>query len=106
MMQLGHHLRRIWIIALVEPQCVPAVLSPVLPVLDQDVDRDLPFAKFGSRIQNLLLAGVALAALPETVCPTWQQRSSTGQIPILSNHLGRFRSIEKVVINAFTHLGV
>ena len=55
-MQGRHHRGGIGILALIKAHSIPAILSPVLPILNQDIYRDLPFAKLGGCIENLLLA--------------------------------------------------
>src|SRR5579863_1037951 len=101
-MQRGHHLCGIRVLTFVKPQRVPAILSPVLPILHQNVDRDPSLAKLGSRIENLLLARVTFAALPKSERPARQHRSGPGEFTVLGYDLGGLRSINEVVVNCFT----
>ena len=40
-MECGHHFRGIRILAFIEPHGIPAVLAPVLPILNEHVDGNL-----------------------------------------------------------------
>src|SRR5690348_2504092 len=79
--------------------CIPTVLTPVLPVLHEDVNRKFAAAEFRSGIEYLLLARVAFAALPESICPARQQWRATREFPILSDDIFRFRPIKEVVVH-------
>src|SRR6478752_6381123 len=98
-MQLIHHLFGLRIILLIELHRAPAVFSPVLPILNQSIDRDLSLPKFGRDIENFLLAVISLSALQVTVGPLWKQRGLARELTIISNDAVQLRAIEEVVIN-------
>src|SRR5581483_412821 len=75
--QTFHQLRRLRILGFVPLVTAPAVFAPVLPVLHDEIDGDLTLAKFRRRIEQLLLAGITLAALPEAVSPFRPERRLT-----------------------------
>src|SRR5579864_5649846 len=104
-MELVEHFFRARIVFLVELHGIPAVFSPILPILHQHIDRDFSFSKFGSCIENLLLAVITLSALPISVGPLRKQGRFTGKLPIFRNDLVQLRAIEKVVINGLTQFG-
>jgi hypothetical protein len=76
-MQLFEHFFRPGIVVLVKLHRVPAVLSPVLPVLNQGINRDLSLAKLRCSVEDFLLAVVTLSTLPMTVGPFREQRCFT-----------------------------
>jgi hypothetical protein len=56
----------------------PTVLPPVLPVLNDEIHREMATAEAIDRIQKILGTSIALTALPETESPSWQQWGGTG----------------------------
>src|SRR5579864_6785380 len=104
-MELVDSFFRARLVFLLELHCIPAVFSPILPILHQHIDRDFSFPNLGSCIENLLLAVITLSALPISVGPLRKQGRFTGKLPIFRNDLVQLRAIEKVVINGLTQFG-
>ena len=103
--ELIHHCLGIGVVALVKLHGVPAVLAPVLPVLDQGVNRKVAFAELHSNVQDFLLGMISLPALPESIHPLGKHRRFAGELTIIGNDLIQLRAVEKVVINSLPHLG-
>ena len=68
-MELVHHLCWIRIELLVKLHGIPAVLAPVLPVLDDKVDRNLLLAESPCSSQELLLRMESFAAVDVSQSP-------------------------------------
>ncbi len=81
-----HHLFGIGIARLIEDVAPPLVVFPVLPVLDDVVDRDVAAAEFGERPDHFILRGIALPALPEAQHPFGHHRGLTGQLSVAADH--------------------
>src|SRR6266498_1188389 len=103
-MQLIHHLFGLRIILFVELHCAPAVFAPVLPILNQGIDGDLSLPKFGSDIENFLLAVISLSTLQVTIGPLWKQWRLARELTVISNYAVQLRAVEEVVINCLPHL--
>ena len=65
----------------------PLVLLPVMPVLDDVVNRNLPLAELRKRAHELVLRGIALAALPEAEGPLRIQRGLAGEGAVAADDL-------------------
>src|SRR5208282_482258 len=102
-MEPGHHLLMIRIRTFIESHGIPAVLTPILPILNENIDWNVPLTKFSGGVENLLLARITLTTLPKAVRPSRQQRSRACEFSVLSDHLAWLWSIEKVVVNRITH---
>ena len=81
------HLLGVGITCLVEFVASPLVVFPVLPVLDDVVDRDVATAQLSQRFHQLLLRGIALAALPETQHPLGHDGGLAGQRAVAVDHV-------------------
>ena len=87
-----HHRVWVWIIHFIELHGIPAVFAPVLPVLNNHVERKLPVAKLFECCQQFLLRVEAFAAMNIPVCPVGHQRGCSGQIAIAANHVIALRA--------------
>ena len=81
------HLFRIRIAGRVELVAPPLVRQPVLPVLDDVVDRNLPLAELRERAHEFLLRGIALPALPEAEGPLRIQGGLAGEGAVAADNL-------------------
>src|SRR5450631_1461627 len=104
-MELIHHFFGLRIMILIELHGAPAVLAPVLPVLNQSVDWNFSLAKFGSGIENLLLAVISLSTLQVAVGPLWKQRRFACELTVFGHDAVQLGAVEEVVIDGLPHLG-
>src|ERR1039458_2101582 len=63
----------------VERMRAPGVRAPILPILNDGVEGNLPLPEFINHIETLLRRLVALARLPQTKGPIRQHRGSASQ---------------------------
>jgi len=85
-MQGVNHAGWIGIVIGVKFHGVPPELSPVLPVLHHNVDRNVALAEAGRGFEKLVLTGIALAALPESVSPLGEHGRDPRRVAILFDH--------------------
>ena len=69
-MELVQHLLGVRIMILVELHGIPAIFSPVLPVLHYGVDWDFPLTKLRRDIEDFLLAVIPLSDTANIHRPT------------------------------------
>ena len=81
------HLFRIRIAGRVELVAPPLVRQPVLPVLDDVVDRNLPLAELREGAHQLVLGSIALPALPEAEGPLRIQGGLAGEGAVAADNL-------------------
>ena len=72
---------------LVESHGIPTVLSPVLPVLHQDIDRQLLIAEAIGGLKNLVGRMETFAAVDITQRPSGHQGSDTSQFAVACDNL-------------------
>ena len=82
----------------------PRIDRPVLPVLHDVVEGNLPPPELPDHIQRLPGGFIALPRLPQAKGPVWQHRCLAGEQTITGNHLVGRRAIHEVIINAIAHL--
>lgn len=87
-MNLVDQLLGVWGVCLVEAHGVPAVRAPVLPVLDDDIERQLAAAELVECVDDLGRAVEAFAAMNVAEGPETQQ-AMLAQIPATA---GKFSS--------------
>ena len=104
-MELVHHRLGIRVVGLVKLHGVPAILAPVLPVLDQGVHGKLALAELSSNVQDLFLGVIAFPALPVSIHPLGKHRRFAGELAVVRDDLIQCRTIKEVVINGLPHLG-
>ena len=75
MVQAVGHTLGVGVVVFIKLHGVPAVLSPVLPVLDDDVKWQLLLLETIDGLQNLLLRMVSFAAVDVASSPTGQEGS-------------------------------
>ena len=80
------HLLGIRITLLIELMASPLVRFPILPVLDDIVNRDMPAPHFGQGFHQLFLGGIPLVALPESQCPLGHHLGLPGQSAVAPDH--------------------
>ena len=65
-MDVIKHLLGIGITLSIELMASPLVRKPVLPILNDIVDRDIATSHFSESTDDFILGGIALPALPES----------------------------------------
>ena len=88
----------------VEGECAPRVGTPVVPVHDDVVDRQLAVAEALECIENLALTLVALAALPEAEEPLRHDLRLAGESAIALDHLITVVACDEVIVKLLHHL--
>ena len=88
----------------VEGECAPRVGTPVVPVHDDVVDRQLAVTEALECIENLTLALVALAALPETKEPLRHNLCLASESAIALDHLITVVASDEVIVKLLHHL--
>ena len=68
---------------LVELHGIPAVFSPVLPILYQCVDWNVSLPEFCRDVEYLVLAGVAFSTLPISIRPFGKQRRVAREVAVI-----------------------
>ena len=81
----------------------PGFFAPVLPVLHDDVDRDVPAAVFADHAGQLVECLVAFARLPESEGPFRKHRRRAGQRPVAAHASGGIASVDEPVIDGVAH---
>src|SRR5690606_36379445 len=79
------------------------VVAPILPVLDNSIQRNFQFAILFNDFKQFLLAFVALTALPEAIGPQWKHRHLSGQLTHLGYDTIRMAAIHEVVIDKISN---
>ena len=83
---------------------VPVVVAaPVLPVLNDTVERNLQVTIFVHHLEQFLLRLVTLAALMETISPEGQHGHFAREVAHLGNHTVGIATIHEVVIHHLAH---
>ena len=82
------------------------VAAPVLPVLDDAVQRHTQGAVFVHHFTELVGALVAFAALPEAQCPERIERGLPRQLSDSGNHAVGMAAIDEVIVGTVTHFRV
>ena len=102
--ELRDHVRGIGIIPQIPLVSAPAVVSPVLPVLDDEIHGNLVRAKLTGRRQHLRLARITFPALPETIRRLGKQRRFARGLTVAGDDFIGGRAVKKVVINRIADL--
>ena len=90
-----------------ELHSVPCVVgAPVLPVLDDAVERYAQFAVAAHHLEQFALTLVALAALVETIGPQGKHGHLTCEVTHLGNHAIGIAAIYEIVVNGRAHLAL
>ena len=100
-----NHLRTVGKVLREEIHSVPQVVgTPVLPVLDDAVQRHLQLAVLIDDALRLGSTLVAFLRLPETVCPQREHRHIACQVANLGDDTISTAAIHEVIVNALTGL--
>ena len=84
---------------------VPQVVrAPILPVLDDAIERNLQLTVFIDHTKQFRSTLVAFLALPETVSPQWEHRHIARKMTHLGNHTVSRTAIHKIIVLAVAHL--
>ena len=88
-----------------ELHSVPCIVTaPVLPVLNDTIERNTKFAVLAHHSYGLVLSLVTLTALVETVCPERKHRSLACEVAhLLDNAIG-ILAIHEVVVRFLSYL--
>ena len=106
LVDLLHHALGVGEVGVHEFHGVPQiVVAPVLPVLDDAVDGHAQLAVLGHHFQQLCLALVTLAALPEAISPQGEHGHLPRQLPHLRHYAIGVVATHEVVIHAVAHSG-
>ena len=104
-MDFIHHLLGIWKIRVQKLHGVPMeVVAPILPVLNNAVQRNFQLAVLFDNTNYFVLAFIAFSALPVTVSPQRQHRHLPRQVPHLSNHPISITAVHKIIIDAIADI--
>src|ERR1019366_2871273 len=82
----------------------PLIQAPVLPVLNDVVERNPALAEAVHHIKARLLGFVSLPALPEPECPLRDHHRLAREIPHAGDHLVNRRAIDEVIVDAASNL--
>lgn len=82
----------------------PGFFAPVLPVLHDDVDRDVPAAVFADHAGQFVEALVAFARLPEPESPFRKHRRRAGQRTVAAHASCGIAPVDEPVIDGVAHL--
>ena len=105
LVNLVHHVLRPWEQFVQELHCVPGIIgAPVLPVLDNSVQRHSCSAVSLDHVKQFRLALVALAALMVTVSPQRHHWNLAGKGANCGYHTVGIPAIDEVVVNVFRYL--
>ena len=80
------------------------VAAPILPVLDDTIERDTRFLIGIDHIQQLLRTDVTLAALMETIRPEWQHRHLSRKPAHPADYTVSMTTVDEIVVHQFTYL--
>ena len=75
------------------------VVSPVLPVLDNAVERHTVFAVFMYDFSDFVLAFVSFTALPEPVSPEREHRHISSELTDLRNDTVGVSAVHKIIVH-------
>ena len=85
---------------------VPKIVgTPILPILDDAVERHLQFAVLVHHALRLSSTFVSLLRLPEAVCPQREHGYVAGEVPHLRHHAIHRTTIHEIVVDALSCLG-
>ena len=82
----------------------PGFFAPVLPVLHDDVDRDVPAAVFADHAGQFVETLVAFARLPEPESPFRKHRRRAGQRTVAAHASCGIAPVDEPVIDGVAHL--
>ena len=85
---------------------VPSVVAaPILPVLDDTIERNLKATVLVNHLEQLLLRLVAFAALPEAEGPEREHWHIARQLAHTSVHAIGILAVHEIIVGAIAHLG-
>src|SRR5690348_3667601 len=104
-MNAVHHLPRMRVSGIPEFHGIPLLVirAPVLPILHNDIQRNLQSAVLFHYTEQLPLTLIALPALPIAKDPTWKHRSLTGKFAPSCKPLIGVIASNKIIIHAVSH---
>ena len=103
-MQLLDHAGRIGVARLVEFVAAPLARQPVLPVLDDGVERHLHLTVFRRDAEQFVLRRIVFLRLPQAPRPARHHGRRAGQAAVALDHVVEFRAVHEVVIDAAARL--
>ncbi len=98
-------LRGLRVMAFVPLVGAPAIFAPILPVLHDEIGGNAATAKLGGRVEQLLLARVTLAALPEAERPFRPERSPAGGGAVAGDDVVELGTVKDRVIDRLAEIG-
>ena len=104
LVNLIKHLLGIGIARSLKPVASPLILGPVVPVLDNVVDRNMALAEFCQRAFNLILRLITLTALPEAQHPLGIETGLSCQRAIAGNNLIEILACDEIIVHILGHL--
>src|SRR5690348_15143060 len=84
---------------------VPAILSPVLPILNDYIHRKLSRPELAGVLKNVVARGVPFAALDEAVRPEGEERNVPGDRTVAGYNLVACGACENDVVEAIGNRG-
>src|SRR6267142_6071766 len=82
----------------------PRIWIPVIPILDNAINRYVAAAIPAHNVRQLLLSGVMFFALPVTPGPFPKHGRIAGKVAIIRNHIVRFGPIHEIIIDRIRRL--
>ena len=103
-MDIINHLLRIIECRILEIHCIPQIImSPILPVLNDTIQRNPQFTILANDIYHFLLALISLLTLPIAISPQWKHRCLPGQAAYLRNYPIGILPVHEVIIHTVTY---
>ena len=103
-MHIINHLFRIAERRVLKVHRIPQiVVSPVLPILNDSIERNTQFTVFPYHSHRFFLALIPFLALEIAVSPKGKHGNLSGQCTHLRNHAISISTIHKVIVDAISH---